>query len=701
MDCPDEIAELRECLGAVDGVRALSFNLIRATMTVEHDPARIDADEIIRRVATRGMRAVAADHASTATRRIEAVVPRAPLWMAVTSAAATALGAALSFVPAATVHHTTWPAALAYVLAIVAAWRYVLPKAWSALLRGRLDMNVLMTVAVIGAVGLGEWLEGATVAVLFAISHLLETWSVNRARRAIRSLMELSPQRARVLRPDGTEQERGVEDVPVGSRIIVRPGERLPLDGRVIEGDTTVDQAPITGESIPVGKSLGDEVFAGTINQDGAITVDVTKPAGDTVLAGVIRLVEQAQARRSPSEQFVDTFARYYTPAVVAGAVLLCVVPPLLLGASWSTWLYRSLVLLVIACPCALVISTPVSIVSALAAAARNGVLVKGGEFLEAVGRTRVIAIDKTGTLTHGTPIVQEVVPLNDTTEQRLLELAAAIEQRSEHAIAKAIVTYANERGVSPLACRDYQAIRGKGAQATVDGESYLLGNHRLLEERDVCTDGIHRIMTKHEDCHHSVVGVASSRRPLGVILLADGLRQEAPAAVAALRRAGVERVIMLTGDNAGTARSIADECGGIEPRAELLPADKVKAVEELRASHKHVVMVGDGINDAPALAAANVGVAMGAGGSDAALETADIALMTDDLHKLPWLIRHSRRTRGVIAQNIGLSLGIKAIFLALAIPGLANLWMAIAADMGASLLVVFNGLRLMRLQKQ
>lgn len=696
LDCPDEIAELRGCLGGVQGIAELSFNLMQATMIVEHDPAKIDADEIIRRVNSTGMRASVIEGTSR-QREIKTVWPRGPLWMAVTSAGATVVGAALSYATAAKILDTAWPGALAYLLAIGAAWRYVLPKAWGALRRLRLDMNVLMTIAVIGAVGLGEWLEGATVAVLFAVSHVLESWSVNRVRRAIRSLMELSPERALVLLPDGTAQELDVEDVEVGNRVVVRPGEKLPLDGKVVDGQTTVNQAPITGESAPVRKSLGGEVFAGTVNQDGAITIEVSKLAGDTVLAGVIRLVEQAQSRRSRSEQFVEAFARYYTPAVVVGALLLCIVPPLLFGAAWSVWFYRSLVLLVIACPCALVISTPVSIVSALAAAARNGVLIKGGEFLEAVGKTRVIAIDKTGTLTHGRPVVQKVIPLGEATEEHLLTLSAAIEQRSEHAIARAVVAHAKERGISPPSCRDYVAIRGKGAEATVDGKRYFLGNHRLLEEKYVCTEELHRLITEHEDFNHTVVGVASEACPLGVILLADGLRDEASEAIDSLRREGIERVIMLTGDNAGTAEAIAKQCGGVEPRGELLPADKVKAVEDLRASYKYVVMVGDGINDAPALAAATVGIAMGVGGADATLETADIALMNDDLLALPWLLRHSRRTRSVIAQNIALSLGIKAIFLALAIPGLANLWMAIAADMGASIVVTFNGLRLVR----
>ncbi|RMF71984.1 MAG: cadmium-translocating P-type ATPase [Planctomycetota bacterium] len=695
MDCPDEIDVLRKALAGQSGVGELSFNLMQATMTVVHDPDVIDVDQIAARVRATGMRATIA--AAGGARAIDAQTARGPLHAAIVSAAAMVVGFGLSYLPAAKVLHVPWPALLAYLAAIAAAWRYVAPKAWAALRRLQLDMNVLMTIAVVGAAALGEWLEAATVAMLFAVSHLLETWSVGRARRAIQALMELSPERARVLLPDGSEREMIAAEVGVGSRVIVRPGEKFPLDGKVLEGETTVDQAPITGESAPVAKSVGDEVFAATINQDGAVIIEVTKPAGDSVVAGIIRLVEQAQSRRSRSEQFVEQFARWYTPAVVAGAALLALLPPLLLGGAWETWFYRALVLLVIACPCALVISTPVSIVSALASAARNGVLIKGGEFLEAVGRTRVVALDKTGTLTYGRPQVQDVGPLDGATAEHVLEIAAAIEQRSEHPIAEAIVQHAGRRGIAPPACSAYQALRGKGAEATVAGQRYLLGNHRLLEERGVCTAALHERMTEHEDCHHTVVGLASTTAPLGVILLSDALRPEAPDVVAALRRAGVERVVMLTGDNIGTARAIAEQCGGIDYKAELLPADKVTAVEDLRAEHGHVVMVGDGINDAPALATATVGVAMGVGGTDAALETADVALMADDLRKLPWLLRHSRRTRTIIIQNVTLSLGIKAIFLALAIPGLANLWMAIAADMGASLLVVFNGLRLMR----
>jgi len=696
MNCPDEIAELKEALDDREGILSLAFNLMLAQMTVQYEPSVIDIERIVSFVAKTGMKAepLAEDGIREATPSKRSY---GPVRMAVVSAAGTLLGLGLGTVSARALHHTTWPSALAYTLAIGAAWLHVSPKAWAAIKARRLDMNVLMTIAVLGAVSLGEWLEASTVAFLFTVSHVLESWSVARARRAIRSLMALKPSMARVQGADGSESVVETDRVDVDDRVIVKPGEKFPLDGDLIEGITSVDQAAVTGESAPVMKEVGDEVLAGTINQDGAVMMVVTKRAGETVLAGVIRLVEQAQAQRSSSERFVDRFARFYTPAVVVGALLIFLVPPLVMSANWTTWMYRSLILLVIACPCALVISTPVSIVSGLTAAARNGVLIKGGVYLESVGKTTVVAIDKTGTLTRGRPTVKNVLPLNGATSESLLMLAAAIEQRSEHPIAEAIVEHAREQGITPPACENYQAVRGKGAIATVHGLTYLIGNHRLLEDRRVCTEAIHRLMEEHEDCEHIVVALSSPREPLGVILLADGLRRETPHAVSELRLAGVRRVVMLTGDNAGTARSIARECGGIEYRAELLPADKVREVKALQAEHEQVLMVGDGINDAPALAAADVGVAIGIGGTDAAIETADIALMTNDLGKLAWLLRHSRRTQGIILQNVVVSLAIKVLFVALAIPGLANLWMAIVADMGASLLVTFNGLRLLR----
>ncbi|MHC4235302.1 MAG: heavy metal translocating P-type ATPase [Planctomycetota bacterium] len=697
MDCPDEIAQLEDVLQDRPGIEELAFNLMRSRMTVRSNSALTDSGRIIELVSTTGMSAtVSAGGDSGAD--AGTLQSRGRLWMTILAGVGTAVGLASSWLPTARIHHMPWPAAIAYTLAIIAAWRYVAPKALGSIKARRLDMNVLMTVAVAGAVALGEWFEASTVAFLFMVSNLLESWSVGRARQAIHALMELSPAQARLYGPDGSEALVDTAQVRVGERVAVRPGEKFPLDGRVATGSTRVNQAPITGESLPVSKDVGDEVYAGTVNQDGAVVIEVTKPADDTVLAGVIRLVEQAQARKSPAERFVDRFAAYYTPAVIIGAVVLCVAGPLISAAPVTEWIYRSLVLLVIACPCALVISTPVTVVSGLTAAARRGVLIKGGQYLESVGRASAIALDKTGTLTLGRPVVEEVIPLNETREQELLQLAAAIEQRSEHAIAEAIVDYARRRDVIARPCEQYLAIPGKGARATIDGKPYLIGNHRLLEEHGLCSQQIHQVMIDHEDCHHTAVAVCSADTPLGVFLLADALREEAKATVAELHRAGVDRVVMLTGDNAGTAEAIATALGAVEFRAELLPADKVRVIEELKGAGSGVVMVGDGINDAPALAAADIGIAMGTVGTDAALETADVALMTDDLAKLPWLMRHSRRTRAIITQNIALSLAIKVVFVALAIPGWANLWMAIAADMGASLLVTFNGLRLLRL---
>lgn len=696
MDCPEEIEELRRSFAGQPGILDLSFNLIRSTMTVSFDPSTTDPDHIISIVQTTGMEATPASERGAPLGGEDGGERRA-LHLTVVAGLATAAGLALTWVPATSFHNTTWPSAIVYLIAIAAAWWHIAPKAWRAVGRFQLDMNVLMSVAVVGAIGLGEWFEASTVAFLFMLSNWLESWSVGRARRAIQSLMELAPPTARVQKENGLEIEVDVSGVVIGDRVIVKPGEKFPLDGRVIEGSTSADQAPITGESTPVNKTIGDEVFAGTINQAGAVVVEVTKPADATVLAGVIRLVEQAQAQRSPSERFVDRFARYYTPAVIVGAILVCVVPPVALGGDWGTWLYRSLVLLVIACPCALVISTPVTVVSGLTSAARNGVLIKGGEYLETIGKADIVALDKTGTLTRGRPVVEKVIPINSTSVSSLLELASAVEQRSEHWIAQAIVAHARDQGVTPPPCDNYTAVAGKGAKAQVDGKTYLIGNHRFLEEADLCTEEVHRTMLEHTDCHHTVVALSSEDRPLGVFLLADSPREEARESVEALRACGVSTIVMLTGDNEGTAIAVAQECGVTEYRAELLPADKVQAVEEYKARGSCVVMVGDGINDAPALAAAHVGIAMGGGGTDASLETADIGLMADDLRKLPWLIRHSRRTRGIIAQNIALSLAVKALFAGLAVVGLANLWMAIAADAGASLVVTFNGLRLLR----
>lgn len=584
-----------------------------------------------------------------------------------------------------------------YSIGIVAGLLMVLPKAWRSLVSLRPDMNLLMSVAVIGAVLIGEWFEGATVAFLFSFSLLLESWSVGRARRAIASLMDLSPPTAHLRHESGEVKDVAPADVPVGSTVVVRPGEKIPLDGRVISGISGVNQAPITGESVPVEKEPGDEVFAGTINGDGLLEVETTKAANDTTLARIIKMVGDAGSKRAPSEKWVEKFAAIYTPAVMIVALLMLVIPPLALGGEWSVWLYRSLVLLVIACPCALVISTPVSVVAALATAARNGVLIKGGVFIELPAQLKAIAMDKTGTLTQGAPAVVDVVPMNGHDEHELLMRAGALELNSNHPLARAIVEEAKRRNLELVSADDFETIQGKGASGVINGKPFWLGSHRYLEQRDQETPEVHEQLESMQQAGRTVVVVGNDEHVCGFITLADAIREETRDAIRQLHEAGVEQLVMLTGDNEGTARAIAKEAGIDEVHAELLPEDKVAAVERLVQQHEHVAMIGDGVNDAPALARASLGLAMGAAGSDAAIETADIALMSDDLSKLPWLIHHSRRTLSIIRQNIAFSLAVKVLFVILTFAGSASLWAAIAADMGASLLVIGNGLRLLR----
>jgi Cd2+/Zn2+-exporting ATPase len=502
---------------------------------------------------------------------------------------------------------------------------------------------------------------------------------------------------ARFIGRNGDVLEKPVEEVPLGAVVLVRPGERVPLDGVVTQGETSVNQAPITGEAAPVPKAVGDEVFAGTINETGAFEFRATKPASDTTLARIIRMVEQAQSRRAAAEQWVDRFAFYYTPAMMFLAMAVAVVPPLVMGGPWGRWFYEALVILVIACPCALVISTPVTIVAALARAAREGVLIKGGAFLEAAAHIRVVALDKTGTLTQGRPEVQRILPLDNHTERELLATAAALEAESEHALARAILRRAEKEGVPVKKAERFQAIKGKGAEGWIDGQRFWIGSHRFVHENVEEPPDVHRRAEELEDAGHSVVAIGNAEHVCGLVSLADTVRGEARQAVAAMKAAGVRRVVMLTGDNEVTAHAVAGQTGVDEVRSQLLPEDKLWAVEDLTRTHTHVAMIGDGINDAPALAAATVGIAMGAAGTDAAIETADVALMSDDLSKVPWLIGHARHTVSVIRQNVIFALSVKALFLILALAGVSTLWMAIAADMGVSLLVILNALRLLR----
>ena len=706
MDCAEEVTLLKREVGPlVGGEERLAFDILNGRMIVQALPENIGAKNVVDAVERAGLSAelITEESAgSKATRtfweRNRRVILTALSGLATLAAILGQLidaGGISNFLEAAGPEVPLASKVLFSISILSGVW-VVLPKAYSALRRLQPDMNLLMAVAVAGAVVIGEWFEAAAVAFLFSLSLLLESWCVNRARRAVAALMDLAPPAVRVVREDGTTEEIAPEQVPVGTVFIVKPGEKIPLDGRVREGFSEVNQAPITGESVPVAKSEGDEVFAGTINGDGAIQIVSTKPARDTTLAKIIRMVGEAQSRRGPSEQWVEKFARIYTPAVMALAIGVFLVPPIFFQGSWSDWFYRALVLLVIACPCALVISTPVTIVAGLASAARQGVLVKGGQYLEAPAHLKAIALDKTGTLTAGMPRVVEVVPLSGHDERELIERAAAMELHSEHPIAQAVLDYAEANGIVPAKASNFQVIKGKGATATFAHREFWLGSHRYLEEREQETTDIHDRLESMSGLGRTVVAVGNEQHVCGLIALADEIRLGVPETLQQLRDAGIEHLIMLTGDNRPTAEAVAAKTGIDEVRAELLPEDKVAAVEALVEKYGRVAMVGDGVNDAPALARATIGIAMGSAGSDAAIETADIALMSDDLSRLPWLIRHSRRALSIVRQNIALSLIVKLIFVALTLAGISTLWGAIAADMGASLLVIFNGLRLL-----
>lgn len=575
--------------------------------------------------------------------------------------------------------------------AIVLAGLETYRKGLVALRRFNLNINALMTVAVTGAAILGQWPEAAMVIVLFAIAEMIEEKSLDRARRAIEGLMAMAPDMATV-QHGTTWQAVPAASVAVGATVRVRPGERVALDGTVTAGSSAVDQAAITGESVPVDKQVGDPLFAGTINQNGELQYTVSARADDSTLARIIRAVQEAQASRAPTQRFVDTFARYYTPAVFAVAIAVALLPPLLMGADWLTWVYRALVLLVIACPCALVLSTPISVVSGLTAAARRGILVKGGLHLEQGHRLKVLALDKTGTLTQGRPVLTDVQVLQGR-EDEVLALAATLSSRSDHPVSRAIAA----RGKGALQeVTDFQALQGRGVEGRIANERYRLGNHRLVEESQACTPALEAKLDALEAQGKTAVVLVRGDVPIGIFAIADQVRAESVEAVAQLKQMGV-RPVMLTGDNRHTAEAIARQVGIEDVRSELMPQDKLRAIEALSVGGTVVGMVGDGINDAPALAKAHIGFAMGAAGTDTAIETADVALMDDDPRKLAEFIDLSRATRSVLWQNITLALGIKVVFLALAVAGEATLWMAVFADMGGSLLVVFNGLRLLR----
>ncbi|GLB59596.1 copper-translocating P-type ATPase [Cytobacillus sp. NCCP-133] len=588
---------------------------------------------------------------------------------------------------------------IGYAAAILIGGYTLFLKGFKNLFRLNFDMSTLMTIAIIGAAIIGEWGEGAMVVILFAISEALERYSIDKARQSIESLMDIAPKEALIRR--GTEEMIiHVNEIQIGDVMIVKPGQKLAMDGIVIKGTSTLNQAAITGESVPATKSADDEVFAGTLNEEGLLEVKVTKRVEDTTISKIIHLVEEAQAEKAPSQQFVDKFAKYYTPAIILLALLIALVPPLL-GGDWSEWIYQGLAALVVGCPCALVVSTPVAVVTAIGNAARNGVLIKGGIHLEEAGSLKAIAFDKTGTLTKGVPAVTDVVAY-DGDETELLKVTAAIEKGSQHPLASAIMRKAEGNGAdfNSVTVEDFQSLTGRGVKALLNEKLYYVGSPKLFEELHgtVERDTSQKI-TELQAQGKTVMVLGTEQEILSLIAVADEMRESSRLVISKLNSMGISTV-MLTGDNQLTADAIGKQAGVADIKADLLPQDKLTFIKELRAHHKNVAMVGDGVNDAPALAASTVGIAMGGAGTDTALETADIALMSDDLTNLPYTIRLSRKALGIIKQNITFSLAIKLLALLLVIPGWLTLWLAIFADMGATLLVTLNSLRLLKVKK-
>ena len=707
MDCSSCAESVEKALRKLEGVQDVRVDVVGGRVDVAYARGRIARDDLVGAITRVGYRVK--EEGGLARGGVAPVGGEEvrPSWWERRGRLTLAVLSGLLWASALVADHLLELEAMAAALALgamVAAGWHIVPRGVRAALNRALDMNFLMSTAALGAVAIGEYQEAASALFLFAVAQLLESYSMDRARNAIRSLMDLSPAEATVLR-NGREERVLADRVEVGETVVVRPGEKIAVDGEVVGGTSSVNQAPITGESLPVEKEPGAEVFAGTLNGEGALEVRSTKPASDTTLARIIHSVEEAQASRAPSQTFVDRFARVYTPIVVATAFVVFMVPPLLGLGAWGDWFYRALVLLVVACPCALVISTPVTVVSALAGSARRGILIKGGLHLENAGRATVVALDKTGTLTVGEPEVVEVVALHGSDPRDVLRLAASAEARSEHPLARAVLRRAQADGSMPDPAVQTSAVTGRGVVARVGEENVYVGSETFFRELGGLDGEAGAVLERFRASGRTavLVGVVAEAgatpKIRGALAIADRIRPEASAALRALHAAGVQRIVMLTGDSAAAARAVAEALGepGVdEVRSELLPEDKLAAIRELRDAGR-VLMVGDGVNDAPALAAADVGVAMGSAGTDVALETADIALMADDLSRLPEAVRFARKAEGIIRANIVFSLLTKAAFVVLAIAGLATLWMAVLADMGASLLVILNGLRALR----
>ncbi|WP_347902565.1 heavy metal translocating P-type ATPase [Pseudomonas purpurea] len=689
MDCPTEQTLIQNKLGKLAGVQQLEFNLINRVLGVTHDLPTTAS--IIAAIKSIGMVAEPIEEGADAQAGSLAPVKK-PWWPLALSGVGALAAEVIHFTSAA----PTWVVAIVALVSILSGGLGTYKKGWIALKNLNLNINALMSIAVTGAVLIGQWPEAAMVMFLFTVAELIEAKSLDRARNAISGLMQMTPEKVTVQQQDGNWVESEAKNIELGARVRVRPGERIGLDGVVVSGNSTIDQAPITGESLPVEKTVGDKVFAGTINQAGSLEYTVTAAANNSTLARIIHAVEEAQGARAPTQRFVDSFSKIYTPVVFIFALGVALVPPLFMGAAWFDWIYRALVLLVVACPCALVISTPVTIVSGLAAAARKGILIKGGVYLEGGYKLDYLALDKTGTITHGKPVQTDYLSLDPTVEATAQVLAASLAGRSDHPVSLAIANAAVDKQLALRAVDNFEALTGRGVRGEINGQVYHLGNHRLVEELGLCSPALEEKLFALEKQGKTVVLLLDTSGPLALFAVADTVKESSREAIRQLHDLGI-KTLMLTGDNPHTAQAIAAQVGIDQARGDLLPTDKLNAIEALYAQGHRVGMVGDGINDAPALARAQIGFAMAAAGTDTAIETADVALMDDDLRKIPAFIRLSRQTSTVLTQNIALALVIKAIFLGVTFAGLATMWMAVFADMGVALLVVFNGLRLLR----
>ncbi|USK62448.1 heavy metal translocating P-type ATPase [Peribacillus asahii] len=686
MDCGSCAKSIENHLTTIPAVKSVSVNFSTGKMKIEHSNS---VEDIMSEVSKIGYKA----SLPTNKQSIQTHKNKNENGFIILSGVLIALGFIGSFNGI-----STWMSIMLYAIAMVISGYKPVKSAFYAIKSRSLDMNVLMSAAAIGAALIGQWLEGATVVWLFAIGNLLQTKSIERTRNSIRNLMDLAPPEAWV--SVGSEIiKRPVEEITVGDIIIVKPGDKIPLDGEIIQGESSVNQAPITGESIPVDKGMGDTVYAGTINEHGSLDIKVTKVVEDTTISKIIHLVEEAQEQKAPTEAFVDKFASIYTPIVFILALVIMVLPPLLGFGTWGEWFYKGLELLVVACPCALVISTPVAIVSAIGNAAKNGVLIKGGTFLEKAGAISAIAFDKTGTLTEGKPKVSEIKALN-VTEEELLSIALTLEDYSTHPIAKAIVGYANQKRVQPKNGELFKSIVGKGVQATIEGDIFYAGNLKLFEETNASLEDVKNHVQETQNKGKTVVIIGTQHQVIGMIAVSDTIRETTASALKALKQSGVNQTVMLTGDNEGTAKMIASEANVNRYFAELLPEAKVDAIKKLQNEGHKVAMVGDGINDAPALATADLGIAMGGAGTDTAMETADIVLMADNLDKLPHTMKLSRKALTIIKQNIWFSIIIKVLALVLIFPGWLTLWMAVLSDTGAALIVILNAIRLIKFKE-